>query len=187
VGLGLASALAGASVLETLTINLYFHQIFRICLHLKVGGRVGTCSLGSLTLLLCQLCAGSCAVSLQLLVPAQAQLPVDWLYCVQVALVDMLYRKSLRLSSAAKGEAGAGKIVNLQVCRCACMQHACAAVHAVRQLQAMLCRGLLVARQWAVSSGLPIPCPGPCCRVTMLPSSGASHSTFTSSGAAHSR
>ena len=38
VGLGLASALAGASVLETLTINLYFHQIFRICLHLKVGG-----------------------------------------------------------------------------------------------------------------------------------------------------
>lgn len=35
--------------------------------------------------------------------------------CLQVALVDMLYRKSLRLSSAAKSEAGAGKIVNLQV------------------------------------------------------------------------
>lgn len=44
-----------------------------------------------------------------------------WLYCLQVALVDMLYRKSLRLSSAAKGEAGAGKIVNLQVCCGACM------------------------------------------------------------------
>jgi hypothetical protein len=31
-----------------------------------------------------------------------------------VALVDMLYRKSLRVSSAAKGELGAGTIVNLQ-------------------------------------------------------------------------
>ncbi|KAI3434886.1 hypothetical protein D9Q98_002940 [Chlorella vulgaris] len=66
VGLGLAAALAGSSVLETLTVNLYFHQLFRICLHLKV------------------------------------------------ALVDMLYRKSLRVSSAAKGELGAGTIVNLQ-------------------------------------------------------------------------
>jgi hypothetical protein len=36
VGLGLAAALAGSSVLETLTVNLYFHQLFRICLHLKV-------------------------------------------------------------------------------------------------------------------------------------------------------
>ncbi|EFN56982.1 hypothetical protein CHLNCDRAFT_143584 [Chlorella variabilis] len=66
VGLGLASALAGASVVETITVNLYFHQLFRICLHLKI------------------------------------------------ALVDMLYRKSLRISAAAKGELGAGKIVNLQ-------------------------------------------------------------------------
>lgn len=32
----------------------------------------------------------------------------------QIALVDALYRKSLRVSSAAKGEMGAGKIVNLQ-------------------------------------------------------------------------
>lgn len=33
---------------------------------------------------------------------------------MQVGLVDMLYRKSLRVSSAAKGQLGAGKIVNLQ-------------------------------------------------------------------------
>jgi hypothetical protein len=39
------------------------------------------------------------------------------LYCYsvpQIGLVDMLYRKSLRVSSAAKGQLGAGKIVNLQ-------------------------------------------------------------------------
>ncbi|PRW33949.1 ABC transporter isoform A [Chlorella sorokiniana] len=65
-GLGLATALAAASVLETLTINYYFHMIFRICLHLKI------------------------------------------------ALVHALYRKSLRVSSAAKGDLGVGKIVNLQ-------------------------------------------------------------------------
>ena len=32
----------------------------------------------------------------------------------QIALVDALYRKSLRISSAAKGDLGVGKIVNLQ-------------------------------------------------------------------------
>jgi ATP-binding cassette subfamily C (CFTR/MRP) protein 1 len=37
VGLGLAAALAAAAALETLTVNLYFHLLFRICLHLKVG------------------------------------------------------------------------------------------------------------------------------------------------------
>ena len=31
----------------------------------------------------------------------------------QIALVDALYRKSLRVAAAAKAEAGAGKIVNL--------------------------------------------------------------------------
>jgi hypothetical protein len=36
VGLGLAAALAAAAVVETLTVNLYFHMLFRICLHLKV-------------------------------------------------------------------------------------------------------------------------------------------------------
>ncbi|PSC76242.1 multidrug resistance-associated 1 isoform X1 [Micractinium conductrix] len=66
VGLGLASALAAFSVVETLTVNVYFHRLFRICLHLKV------------------------------------------------ALVDALYRKSLRISAAARAEHGAGKIVNLQ-------------------------------------------------------------------------
>ena len=41
VGLGLASALAAFSVVETLTVNVYFHRLFRICLHLKVGGGWG--------------------------------------------------------------------------------------------------------------------------------------------------
>jgi len=36
-GLGLACGLAAASVVETLTVNAYFHMLFRICLHLKVG------------------------------------------------------------------------------------------------------------------------------------------------------
>ncbi|KAL4446696.1 hypothetical protein ABPG77_007940 [Micractinium sp. CCAP 211/92] len=66
VGLALAAGLAAASVVETLTVNAYFHLLFRICLHLKIG------------------------------------------------LVDALYRKSLRISSAARAEHGAGKIVNLQ-------------------------------------------------------------------------
>lgn len=35
--MGLAAALAAASVVETLTINAYFHMIFRICLHLKAS------------------------------------------------------------------------------------------------------------------------------------------------------
>jgi ATP-binding cassette, subfamily C (CFTR/MRP), member 1 len=65
-GIGLAAALAGAAVLETLTVNYYFHELFRICLHLKTG------------------------------------------------LVDALYRKSLRVSAAARAELGAGAIVNLQ-------------------------------------------------------------------------
>ncbi|KAH7620070.1 putative ABC transporter C family member 10 [Nannochloris sp. 'desiccata'] len=34
-GFGYACALALAAVLETLTINVYFHTLFRICLHLK--------------------------------------------------------------------------------------------------------------------------------------------------------
>lgn len=36
-GLGYATALASAAVLETLTVNWYFHELFRICLHLKTG------------------------------------------------------------------------------------------------------------------------------------------------------
>ena len=35
-GLGLAFALAGAAVVETLTVNAYFHILYRIGLHLKV-------------------------------------------------------------------------------------------------------------------------------------------------------
>lgn len=34
-GFGLACALAAAAVFETLTVNVYFHSLFRICLHLK--------------------------------------------------------------------------------------------------------------------------------------------------------
>ncbi|KAK9823545.1 hypothetical protein WJX72_003616 [[Myrmecia] bisecta] len=55
LGLGLASAMALSNVLETLSVNQYFHILFRIALHLKVG------------------------------------------------LVNMLYSKSLRISSTAKG------------------------------------------------------------------------------------
>lgn len=36
--------------------------------------------------------------------------PAPW----QISLVDALYRKSLRVSSATKGDMGVGKIVNLQ-------------------------------------------------------------------------
>jgi len=35
IGLGYACALALSAVLETLTVNVYFHTLFRICLHLK--------------------------------------------------------------------------------------------------------------------------------------------------------
>lgn len=38
-GLGLASALAGCAVVETLTVNMYFQLLYRISLHLKVLGR----------------------------------------------------------------------------------------------------------------------------------------------------
>ena len=34
-GFGLACALGVAAVVETLTVNVYFHTLFRICLHLK--------------------------------------------------------------------------------------------------------------------------------------------------------
>ena len=37
VGLGYAVALSLAAVLQTLTVNYYFHEIFRICLHLKTS------------------------------------------------------------------------------------------------------------------------------------------------------
>lgn len=37
-GLGLASALAGSAVVETLTVNMYFQLLYRISLHLKVRG-----------------------------------------------------------------------------------------------------------------------------------------------------
>lgn len=66
LGVGLAAALAGAAIVETITVNVYFHTLFRICLHLKT------------------------------------------------ALVDMLYKKSLKVSAAAKSDAGVGAIVNLQ-------------------------------------------------------------------------
>jgi len=35
IGFGYACALAVSAVLETLTVNVYFHTLFRICLHLK--------------------------------------------------------------------------------------------------------------------------------------------------------
>lgn len=37
VGIGLAGALTAANVIETLTVNAYFHLLFRICLHLKTS------------------------------------------------------------------------------------------------------------------------------------------------------
>lgn len=39
MGLGLAAGLAASSVLETLTVNAYFHMLFRVCLHLKARQR----------------------------------------------------------------------------------------------------------------------------------------------------
>lgn len=62
----LTFCLAGASIVEMLTVNVYFHILFRICLHMKTE------------------------------------------------LVDMLYSKSLRMTSSAKAEVGTGTIVNLQ-------------------------------------------------------------------------
>ena len=37
MGLGLAVALGTSNTLETLTVNQYFHMLFRVALHLKVG------------------------------------------------------------------------------------------------------------------------------------------------------
>lgn len=42
----------------------------------------------------------------------QAHLSVEAF--VQISLVDMLYRKSLRITAASKGKMGVGAIVNLQ-------------------------------------------------------------------------
>lgn len=36
MGLGLAVALGASNTLETLTVNQYFHMLFRVALHLKV-------------------------------------------------------------------------------------------------------------------------------------------------------
>lgn len=36
MGLGLAVALGTSNTLETLTVNQYFHMLFRVALHLKV-------------------------------------------------------------------------------------------------------------------------------------------------------
>lgn len=44
VGLGLAMALGTSNTLETLTVNYYFHMLFRIALHLKVGFPPTVCS-----------------------------------------------------------------------------------------------------------------------------------------------
>lgn len=113
MGLGLASALAGASVVETITVNLYFHQLFRICLHLKVG------PLSLVWMPLTRVCVCACIWSLHAVAmlgcpPLADCMRVPPRTVPQIALVDMLYRKSLRISAAAKGELGAGKIVNLQ-------------------------------------------------------------------------
>ena len=62
----LALSLAITSIVEMLTVNVYFHILFRICLHMKTE------------------------------------------------LVDMLYSKSLRMTSSAKTDVGTGTIVNLQ-------------------------------------------------------------------------
>lgn len=37
MGLGLAIALGASNTLETLTVNQYFHMLFRVALHLKVS------------------------------------------------------------------------------------------------------------------------------------------------------
>lgn len=36
MGLGLAVALGASNTLETLTVNQYFHMLYRVALHLKV-------------------------------------------------------------------------------------------------------------------------------------------------------
>ena len=42
MGLGLAVALGASNTLETLTVNQYFHILFRVALHLKVT-QLGHC------------------------------------------------------------------------------------------------------------------------------------------------
>ncbi|KAK9797814.1 hypothetical protein WJX73_000524 [Symbiochloris irregularis] len=66
IGIGWASALAAINMFDTISINQYFHMLFRIALHMKVG------------------------------------------------LVDMLYRKALKVGCSARSEFGIGSIVNLQ-------------------------------------------------------------------------
>ena len=39
-GLGLAVALGASNTLETLTVNQYFHMLFRVALHLKASSGV---------------------------------------------------------------------------------------------------------------------------------------------------
>ena len=65
-GFAIACALALSAVIETLTVNVYFHILFRICLHLKTE------------------------------------------------LIDVVYRKSLRMSIGAKNLMGSGAVANLQ-------------------------------------------------------------------------
>lgn len=62
---GLACLLALIAVLETFTVNIYFHILFRICLHMKTE------------------------------------------------LVDMLYKKSLKIEEASKSSRGIGAITNV--------------------------------------------------------------------------
>lgn len=63
---GWAAAMLAAGVIETLTINVYFHILWRMCLHLKLS------------------------------------------------MIDMLYDKSLRITSTVKSTMGVGAIANLQ-------------------------------------------------------------------------
>ena len=45
MGLGLAVALGASNTLETLTVNQYFHMLFRVALHLKVCLQYACCLL----------------------------------------------------------------------------------------------------------------------------------------------
>ena len=43
MGFGLAVALGASNTLETLTVNQYFHMLFRVALHLKVSLSLNAC------------------------------------------------------------------------------------------------------------------------------------------------
>lgn len=94
--------MAGAILFESLSVNLYFHHLFRMGLHLKACRWWCVCDdwYCRMHVTPVQVCCRRCN-------PAHA-------HSIQASLVCMLYDKMLKLSSAVKGEMGVGAIVNLQ-------------------------------------------------------------------------